>query len=144
MFRLNEWEIDRVILHRHKLFFAGLALMSLPFTLPRGWGFGFFSGFMLVSLGIYGVALRKWRTEPGLWMLAILLTITLGPCWAYFEFLHWRGLFAEPARKQAARVITWDQLRLSIDTIIALTLFARTVKLAVGVSIENWKRTRVV
>ena len=142
MFRLTERQINRVILNRGECFFAGLALMALPFVLPHGWRFGMFSGFMLLSLSLYGFALRKWRTEPGLWMLAVLLTITIGPCWAYFEFLHWWGLLAGLARKQAAHAITWDQLRFSIDAVIALTLFAGIVKLAVGVSIENWKRTR--
>ena len=102
MLRLTESQIDRVIRQRRVSSFAGLALMALPFALPRGWGVGLFSGFMLFSLGIYGIAFRKWRTEPGLWMLAVFLTVTLGPCWAYFEFLHWRGFFAEPAAKQAA------------------------------------------
>jgi hypothetical protein len=77
-------------------------------------------------------------------MLAVFLTVALGPCWAYFEVLHWRGLIAEAAAKQAARAVTWAQLRLSIDAIIALVLFARAVKLAVAVAIENWKRTRVL
>ena len=79
---------------------------------------------------------------PGLWMLAVLFTVTLGPCWGYFEWLHWRWHFAQPAANRAARAITWDQIRFSVDASIALLLFARVVKLAVSVAIENWKRTR--
>jgi hypothetical protein len=71
-------------------------------------------------------------------MLAVLLTVTLGPCWLYFEFLHVRGLVFQPA----ARRFNGNQLRLFIDSIVALLLFSRIIKLAIGVSIENWKRTR--
>jgi hypothetical protein len=128
--------MDRIVAHRFTLLIAGLAMMALPFALPRGWGFGLFSGFMLVSLGIYGVAFRRWRTEPGLWMLAVLLIVTLGPCWAYFAFLNWRAVFVKPA----ANAITWDQLRLSIDGTFALLLFAHAVKLAVTVAIHGLAR----
>ena len=85
-------QMDRIVAHRFTLLCWGIAFMGLPFALPRGWGLGLFSGFMLFCLGVYGVAFRKWRTEPGLWMLAVLLTVTLGPCWAYFEFLNCRAL----------------------------------------------------
>lgn len=142
MVLLTEPQIDRVILHRRALMLGGLAFMSLAVTLPRGWGCGFFSGFMLCSLGVYGIAFRKWRTEPGIWMLAVLLTVILGPGWLYFECLHWHGLFAAPPGKPGARRFTWDQLRLSLDCTIALLIFAFTIKLAATVTIENWNRTR--
>ena len=74
--------------------------------------------------------------EPGLWMLAVLLTVTLGPCWAYFEFLNCRALFAKPA----ANAITWDQLRLSIDSTFALFLFAHAIRMAVTVAIYGLAR----
>ena len=144
MLRLTVGQIDRVILRCRASLFVGVALMALPFALPRGWGFGVLSGFTLFSLGIYGVAFRKWRTEPGLWMLAVFLTVTLGPCWVYLEFLHVRALFVEMTAKQGARAMTWDQLRLTADAIIALVLYATAVKLAVSVAIENWNRTRVI
>lgn len=143
MLLLTESQIDRIVGHRRVALLGGLALMSIPFALPRGWGSGLFSGFMLFSLGIYGVCFQKWRIDRGLWMLAVLLTITLGPCWAYFEYLHWQGVFAPPAANNAGRLVTWNQIRLSADAAIALLLFARTVKLAVTVCTENWRRTRL-
>jgi hypothetical protein len=143
MLLLTEAQIEQVIRCRRATLLGGVALVALAIALPRGWGCGLFSGFMLFSLGIYGVAFRKWRTEPGLWMLAILLTATLGPCWAYFEFMHWRGLLSAVLGNQRARQLTWDQLRVSIDCVVALLLIARAIKLAATVAIENWRRTRL-
>lgn len=139
---LTEFQIDRTIRQWRAYLMGGLAFMLLPFALPQGWRFGLFTGFMLFSLGIYGFCLRRWRTDRGLWMLAVLLTVTLGPCCAYFEYWHWRGVFTPPDGNQAIRKFTWEQTRLSVDAGIALWLLARSVKLAMSVSIENWKRTR--
>lgn len=141
MLLMTEPQIDRVILYRRSMMLGGLALMALALALPRGWGCGLVSGFMLWSLGIYGIAFRKWRTEPGLWMLAVLQTIVLGPCLLYLEYLHWHGLFAAPPGKPGARPFTWDQLRLSLDCTVALLIFAFTIRFTTTVAIENWNRT---
>lgn len=138
---LTEFQIDRIVRYRHALLLGGLAIMALPFSLPRGWGFGIVSGFMLFSLGIYGLWFQKWRTNPGLWMLAVLLIVTLGPCWVFFEYEYWKRVFAPVAANQA-RALTWDQIRFSADTVVALLLFTKTIRLAGTVAIENWMRTR--
>ncbi|MFO0940310.1 MAG: hypothetical protein U0930_06030 [Pirellulales bacterium] len=135
---LSESQIDRVVVRGRVLILVGLAAMILAFSLPQGIGIGLFSGFMLFSLGIYGLAFRRWRSEPGVWMLAVLLTSILGPCWAYFEVLQIRANLFQPA----GRAVNWDQLRLTIDCIVALLIFAYVVKLSVSVAIENWRRTR--
>jgi hypothetical protein len=137
---LTEPQIDGIVDHRRRLMIVGLTVMILAIAVPRGWGIGLFSGFMLFSLGIYGIAFRRWRTERGVWMLAVFLTVTLAPCWAYFEALNLRGLFDRPA----AVAMNWDKLRLSIDCIVALMLFARAISLAITVAIENWKRTQLI
>lgn len=137
MLLLSEQQIDRVIRYRRSFMFFGLTTMALPMILPQGWAFGLFSGFMLFSLGVYGASFRKWRTESGIWMLAVFLTALLGPCWLYFEVLHWRGFWVRPA----ARPIN---VKFAIDAIVALLIFAHIVKLTLSVAIENWNRTRIV
>ena len=66
MFRLTEKQIDRTIEQRYPFLCVGLALMFLPYILPRGFGFGLLTGFMIFALGIYAFSFRKWRTEPGI------------------------------------------------------------------------------
>lgn len=141
MVLLSDDQIDRIVVNRRRYQLGGLMVMIIPFVLPRGWGIGLISGFMLFSLGIYGLAFRKWRFDPGLWMLAVLLTLTLGPCWAYFEYLQYLGLFAK-GPNNVARPINWDQIRFSADAVVALLLFSRVVRLAASVAVKNWKRTR--
>jgi hypothetical protein len=144
MFLLTELQIDRIVGHRRAFLVSGLALMVVPFFLPRGWGIGFFSGFLLLSLGIYGAAFQKWRSEPGLWMLAVLLTATLGPFWAYLQYRQWRRVLLQAPVNPGGRVDTWDQFRLSVDTGIALFLLTTVVRFAMSVAIENRHRSRVM
>lgn len=138
MLHLTDANIDRIIARRMGLVCLGFALMALPWALPPGWGLGLFSGFVLVSLGLYGFMFRNWRTEPGLWMLAILLTALLGPAWGAFEVAHWRAILARPA----GRPIDWGELRVSIDAAIGLVLLAHTLTFVATVAAENWRRTR--
>lgn len=144
MLLLRESQIQNMLDQRRTAMIVGLLLMALPFALPKGWGIGFFSGFMLLSFSIYGFGFQRWRTEPGVWMLAILLTVTLGTCCLYFEYLHWQKFFAPPAPNKIGRIITWHEMRLSIDAAIALLILSRTVKFALSVAVENWNRTRIV
>lgn len=138
MLHLTDDQIDRVIVHRHALLLAGVGVMTLPWLLPPGWGLGLFSGFMLFSLGVYGVVFRRWRTEPGLWMLAVLLTAFLGPALVFFEVTSLRGVLAGAA----IRANDWEQARVAIDATMALVIFAFTVTWSIAVGAENWRRTR--
>jgi hypothetical protein len=142
MLLLTESQIDQMICYRRAAMFGGLSLMALPFALPQGSGLGFFTGFVLLSLSIYLFRFQKWQSEPGLWMLALLLTMTISPCLLYFEYLHWRSVFFPPAANKAARPMAWNEIRLSIDAAIALLILGRTVKLSLSVIVENWRRTR--
>jgi hypothetical protein len=135
---LTETQIDRFVLHNRTEFACGVTLIATALALPRGWGIGFFTGFMLASLGIYCFVFRNWRTEPGLWMLASFLTVALAPCWAYFEYLHWQHVFAPPVAKNQI----WNVFRLSIDAFISLLVFGKTVRLSTSVAFQNWTRTR--
>ncbi len=135
---LTEPQIDRYVLHRRTVFVCGVALMVLAIALPHGLRMGLFTGFMLASLGIYCFAFRRWRTEPGVWMLAGFLTVALAPCWLYFEYLSWQNVFATPVANNQA----WNAFRLSTDALISLSLFGRTVRLSISVAIQNWRRTR--
>jgi hypothetical protein len=106
-------------------------------ALPVGLKTGGFTGFMLFSLGIYAMALRKWRSEPGIWMLAAFLVTVLVPICAYFEFWHWQSLIA-----RNANWFTWDEIRKSLDALVALHLLFECVRLAISVAIKNWRYSR--
>jgi hypothetical protein len=144
MFLMPEIEVEQIIRRRHVYLAVGLSLCCLQPVLPQGWRIGFFSGFMLFSIGIYGVVFRRWRTDAGLWMLAALLTVMLGSCWAYFEWQQWRGWFVPPAANQPVRALNWDQARFLIDATVALLLLTKVIRFATTVAIANWKWSRLV
>ncbi len=136
---MNESQIDGIVRHSRAILIVGLAIFVLPLVL--GFGFGILSGFMLFSLGVYCCFFWRWRSEPGVWMLALLLTVTLGPCWAYFEYLYWAAILAPPANL-AVPAFGWNKIRMSLDASVSLLIFSKTMKLVLSVAIENWKRTR--
>lgn len=144
MWLMTESQIDRIVVLRRRLIVGGLLLVAQALALPRGWGCGGISGFMIFSLGIYGACFQKWKTDPGLWRLALLFTVTLGPCAAYFEYLHWQSVVVALRANQVRRVATWDQIRISVDAAVGLIFLASAVRLAASVAVENWRRTRVI
>lgn len=94
---------------------------------------------MIFGLGIYGLAFRKWRTEPGLWMLALFLFLVLGFCYVYFAILR---LSSPPAPPGQLQPNGWAQAKLAAEITIGLALFQYQVRFFLSVLIENWRRTR--
>jgi hypothetical protein len=141
MYLLSDTQVDNYVNWWRRIFLIGLFVLVLPFLLPHGWGIGLFTGFMLMSLGIYAVWFRNWRSERGLWMLAVLLVLGLGPCWIFFEYLSFRSLFLKKANG-GAMVFGWGEIRFVIDSSIALAIFAHIVKFSASVGIKNWRYTR--
>ena len=131
-------EISRFISYCRIFLVSGAVILFSQFFLPAGWKIGFLTGFTLFAAGIFGFALRRWRTERGLWMLALLLTVVYLPSIAYFEFLNWR----EIARLIAARGAGWPQIRLMIDATTALLIASYAVKIITGIAWENARMKR--
>jgi len=138
---LDEAKLDRFVARWRSSLMVGGVLLSLSFHLPKGWGFAL-TGFTVLSQGIYAFALRRWRTEPGLWMLALFLTLSLGGSWTYFECLSWGNLFNRAAGNLTGPRMTWQQVGFAMDYSLALLLFRRVVALAASVTVANWFLTR--
>lgn len=78
MVLLTEAKVDQIIRNRKRFFLGGLLIFLIPFILPKPWGISCsapFTSFMLMIFGVYGFAFRSWRSNPGLWMLAVLITL---------------------------------------------------------------------
>jgi len=133
--RFRVEQIDAINRHRLAYFVGGAALFALQFFLPAGKHFGILLGFELVMLGIYSGVLRNWRTEPGLWMMAALLVVLLGPIYFYFAYSWYCAGPADGGfvRGSAARVL---------EISLSLALFWMQVKLAFSVLLENLSRTK--
>ncbi len=144
MFLLTEAKLDRIIWNRNRLFLGGLIIFLIPFFLPKPWGISVsapFTGFMLMSFGVYAFAFRSWRSNPGLWMLAVFITLANGACLFFYEYEQYKSLFVvEPGKP--ARPLNWNGLKFVLDSTLALLIYSRVVKFAATVSIENWKITK--
>src|SRR5437762_1452975 len=117
MLLLSENAIDRVIVwYRHEIGFGVLLLLQV-FFVPPGWSLGVLPGFMLLGLGIYGGVFRKWRTEPGLWMLALFLFLLLGLCYAYFAILNIRWPLGN------VQPTAWQRSKVALEVAAGLALF---------------------
>ena len=111
-------------------------------SLPPGWKFGGILGFALITLAFYAALMQKWRTEPGLWMMAAFLTLSLGACYGFFTYQHYAGVFAPRPAKPAAGPIDWGEVLFFTDVCCALAVFHRQIKLTYSVAVLNWQRTR--
>lgn len=144
MFLLAEAKVDRIIQNRKRFFLSGLMIFLIPFLLPKPWGISCsapFTSFMLMGFGIYGFAFRSWRSDPGLWMLAVLITLANSACLMFYEYEQYRSLFmAEPG--QPPRPLNWNGLKFVLDSTLALLIYSRVVKFAATVAIKNWKITK--
>jgi hypothetical protein len=141
---MNDSQIDRSVARRRWYLLVGFILMLLPIWLPNGWKAGFSTGFSLFSLGLYGLVFRRWREEPGLWMLAVFLTVLLGSCWLGLEYEWFKKKFLEPvpAGNPAARVDNRDQILWALDTTIAFALFTQVIRFNASIVVANRRHTR--
>jgi hypothetical protein len=110
IFRMQEHEIDRIVSHSSQYLRYGLALMLFPFVFPKlvpfavpSWArFGLLLGFAIFGLGLYAFLFRRWRYDPGLRMLAVLLVVLLTPCYGFFEYKTLVSTFFPAPGKPAA------------------------------------------
>jgi hypothetical protein len=148
MFLMSDDQIDRTVAHFGRNFFCGIALVVLAIKLPADWRSGIFSGVQLFSLGIYAACLRNWRTERGIWMLALLLTVTLSPLWILLEYQHFESVFLRPFANQPPQRVDpprgtlSEQIRFTIDATIALMIYAKVIRLVSSVAVRNRQLTK--
>ena len=138
---LSDAQVDRWVHRWWRLVLLGLCLILVCVVVPRGWGLGLFTGFELMSFGVLAVRARNWRSERGLWMYGLFLTLSLGSCWLYFEYLSFCNLFL-PGGKRGPIQFKWSQVRFLIDSILALAVLSMTVKFSLSCAIKNWQWTR--
>ena len=140
MFLLSDMQVDRWVRRWWRLLLSGCCILVVAFSLPQGWGTGLFTGYMLISFGVYSVRARNWRIESGIWMYAALLVVLLGPCWIFFEYLNFRSLF--PLEKnQIPQDLNWNRFKFLLDSFLSLAVLSFIVRFCISVAIKNWQLT---
>ena len=140
MLLLSDTQVDLWVRHWWRLLLLGCCMMIVAVSLPQGWGTGLFTGYMLMSFGVYSVRARRWRSESGIWMYAALLVVLLGPCWIFFEYLNFRSLFLLE-KNQMAQDLSWKRVRFVLDSFLTLAVLSLIVRFSVSVAIKNWRLT---
>jgi len=131
-----DW-IDTAVRRRWRYLLFGLALFAFTSVLPKDYRVGFaILGFAVFTLGIYCVILSRWRSEPGLWMLALLLVVLLSPCFAYLEYIH-VTIFFNPAGKP--RPFDLTEVFFIAEISVSLHYFWKQIRLASSVAFLNRK-----
>ncbi len=108
--------------------FGGIAMLPALIWLivSHNWlnGAGFMTAFFLVFLGACCGSLDKYRTEPGLWMLAALCLCFTGPVWVLSS---WSALQQPPS----SNVLS------IIDVSLATLVMGITTRILVSVCVHN-------
>jgi hypothetical protein len=91
-------------------------------------GIGVVTATHLVGLGCSGAILGRWRTEHGLWMLAILLLLVFGGVY----FVSAAGQLADCLRGAPQL-----DLALAVDVAIGSLLFSTNIRFLYRVAKEN-------
>ena len=86
---------------------------------------------MAVWLGAAAGSLRKWREEPGLWMLSALI---LAMCCTFWALMTWGRIMDIIRQVQAP--FSWAS---GIDIAMATLLLAILIRFSAKVAYTNWK-----
>ena len=134
--RTSDW-IDSVIRRRWRYLLLGPALSASILVLPIEYRPGLaILGIAIFTLGCYSLFFRYWRTDPGLWMFALLVAVLLSPCYAYFEYMHVASVLNQPGQP---RPFVWTDIYFVIEISMSLLYFWKQVRLALGVAYLNHK-----
>ncbi len=142
MLLLSDNQIDRVIHNHRRMFFGGLAWFALMLALPipKPFKIGFFTSFAILGYGEFAFVLQRWRTDRGLWMLAMFLAVMYALIVGALEYEQIRPLL-KPAGIGGMVPNGWDEFRLAVDGTFCLLVFGKFVRFAFSVAVRNWQLT---
>lgn len=86
---MQHTQVDRCIRFMAVFMIAGIACWFGPFAL---------SGFMLFGLGVFAANFTNWKTERGLWMLALLYFFIYATLYVFFTIDQAKDLIAGKAQ----------------------------------------------
>ncbi len=140
---LTDPRMDSVAAIHGRCLLLGFSLLYMVISLLPGLGFGLYTGFMLMAFGVFSMLLSRWRSEPGLWMLASLLFVIYG----IFYFCLQVDIFAQLVQNVPVKPrIGWIWFGRKLDSLIAFFIFGMLLRFLLTVIVRNfqlsmWLRT---
>jgi hypothetical protein len=142
-FWLTEERVDRITASGAKYALTSAAMLTVIACLPRAFAYGAFTAAMVLYMGVGAHALRRWKTERGLWMLAIVIAWPVAAIFFMFIEHELRPLIggwllqAQPAVRikpgEVARIIG-----LTVDSCLAAHVLWLQLRLYATVTYCNW------
>lgn len=139
---LNPDQIARRIQYAWLPLVVGLGCLSLIFLLHHVF-VGLFLGYTLCSYALYAGVLRKWETEPGVWILAALLLVTLTPIWLWLEWRHWSFVLSHFLARNPPALPLGEQLR-TIEATLAFFVAFGIFRFVLSIAILNRRLSRAM
>jgi hypothetical protein len=131
-------DVDRIVNHRNWYVLAGVLVVTSTMALPREMRYGIVTASALFVTGVHAGCLRRWRVEPGLWMLALLigaLTVPFSAMMIHYEISQcFAGLQPNLARPRAIGTV--------LDTAIGTKILWTLIWFLIAVTRLNWRVTR--
>lgn len=136
---LTDPQMDLVAVYRGRSVLIGLGLLIIPRICVPGQSSGVFTGLTLLALGIFALVLNRWRSDPGLWMLAALVLVIYGPVYIY---LQCRSIAVLIRNVPVNARLNWIQLGTTLDSCTALLVFGLLVRFVTTVVAGNWRMSK--
>ena len=139
MLLMTEAKAEHYVRNAGRYFILGIAFLVVVGTQDHDEKFGGIIGCMFILLAVHAFGLRKWRTEPGLWMLSAFVSVVGLLCYIGFTYEGWWKLIvAAPAK---AGRLPKQNLRWTIESSIALYVYFIHVRLSMTLTRLNWLAT---
>lgn len=132
---------DAIARYGGKIALLGIIATYVQLQLPLERQYALISTLMVINLGIHAGVLRKWRTEPGLWMLAGLTASVSGFAYLAFAGPHYLALLTEPPRPAPPANQPFDiyRFRWTVDGPFSLLFLWLTFRVTTTLGVWNWR-----
>lgn len=131
-------DVDRIVKHSHWHALAGVLVFSLAVVLPREMKFGGVTALALFATGVSTGVLRKWRVEPGLWMLSSLCGAVTAPLCVVMINYEICQCFAG----RQPNFVWGRAIGTTLDTLIGTKILWMLTCFLIAVTRMNWRISR--
>jgi len=134
-------QVDHFVRFRLLYFLFGLFVVVQFFLVTERYSFGICTGLLLMGFGIFAHALRNWRSERGLWMLALVVFVPYSVIWLGWQWSRFDASILGDDQ-QLPKELSSFQLRMAVDSFVGIIVFGKITQFCFTVAYRNWSFSR--